>query len=115
MNKPLPTAESVLATPPLDSHDAALRDFGRRRLMVKTAAVFGTYAACFAVLAFTPLLPVLFGIEIGWLYLGFISAVAAAAAAALVTKIVTPRIAAKVERDHGLEAGALGLDQYVIR
>lgn len=114
MNKPLPTAESVLAVPPLDAHDAALRDFGRRRLTAKTVAVFCTFGLFFGVLAFTPLLPALFGIRIGWLYLGFASAVPAAAAAMIITRIVTPQIAASVERDHNLEPGSLGLDQYVI-
>ena len=112
--KSLPTAESVLATPPLDDHDAALRDFGRRRLTVKTGAAFVCFAVTFAVLAFTPLLPALFGVRIGWIYLAFISGFPAAAGALLATKVATPHIAARVERDHKMEPGSLGLDQYVI-
>jgi hypothetical protein len=111
----LPTTESVLATPPLDSHDAALRDFGRRHLQAKTIALFCSFAALFGVLGFTPLLPALFGIRIGWLLLAFLCAVPAAAIAALVGRALAPRIAAAVERDHQLEPGSLGLDQYVIR
>lgn len=115
MPSPLPTAESVLAVPPLDTHDAALRDFGARRLKVRTAILFCAYAAIFALLAFTPLVEMLFGLRIGWLWLAFIAAPSAAAVAALVTRPLTPAIAARVERDHDLEPGALGLDQFVIR
>ena len=115
MPSPLPTAQSVLATAPLDSHDAALRDFGARRLKLRTALLFVAYASIFALLAFTPLLPMLIGVRLGWLWLAFASAPPAAFIAVLVARQLTPQIAARVERDHDLEPGALGLEQFVIR
>lgn len=112
---PLPTAGSVLAVPAADEHDAALRDFGARRLKVRTALLLVAYALIFGLLAFTPILEMLIGIRLGWLWLAFITAPLAAFVAQLVTRPLTGPIAARVERDHDLEPGALGIDQFVIR